>query len=169
LLAMINICCTYGNQHCLLFNRNKSVCSKFGTKRSSNTVALLLDNSCLQWVGSFKYLGVIISGASLAVDCCFIKRKFYAAYNSISGGCKFANELVKLHLIKSYCLPLLMFVLKLMTCLNINKGFKCLLERLLYRRYLNFSAGNLLVKCNIAVMSCLLTYCMIYLDGSFFQ
>jgi hypothetical protein len=110
LQAMINIYCTFGNQHCLVFNTHKSVCSKCGTKWSSNTVALLLDNSCLQWVGSFKYLGVMfISGASLAVDCCFIKRKFYAAYNTISVGCKYANELVKLHLIKSYCLPLLMY------------------------------------------------------------
>ena len=50
LQAMINICCTYGNQHRLVFNTNKSVCSKFGTKWPSNTVALLLDNSCLQWV-----------------------------------------------------------------------------------------------------------------------
>ena len=59
---------------------------------------------------SASNLGVMfICGASLAVDCCFIKRKFYAAYNSISGGCKYANRLAKLHLIKSYCLPLLIY------------------------------------------------------------
>jgi hypothetical protein len=93
-----------------VFNTNKSLGSKFGTKWSSNTVALLLDISCLQSVGSFRYLGVMfISGASLAVDCCFIKRKFHAAYNSISSGCKCANELVELHLIKSHCLPPLMY------------------------------------------------------------
>jgi hypothetical protein len=95
-----------------MFNTNKSVCSKCGTNWSSNTVALLLDNPCLPWVGSFKfkYLVVIfISGASLAVDCCIIKRKFYAAYNSISGSCKYASDSIKLHLIKSYCLLLLMY------------------------------------------------------------
>jgi hypothetical protein len=31
----------------------------------------------------------------------YIKRQFYAAYNSMSDGCKYADELVKLHLIKS--------------------------------------------------------------------
>ena len=70
----------------------------------------MLNNYRLQWVDSVKYLGVMfVSGPSLSVDCNFIKRKFYAACNSIVYSCKHANELVKLQLMKSYCLPLLTY------------------------------------------------------------
>ena len=110
LQLMINMCCEYGNTHCIKFNTNKSVCTKYGNKWSSESVVVMLDSYCLQWVVSLKYLGVVfMSGPSLSVDCNYIKRKFYAACNSICYSFKHTNELVKLQLMKSYCLPLLTY------------------------------------------------------------
>ena len=43
------------------------------------------------------------------VDINCIKRKFYAALNGIVYKCASAQEPVKLHLIKSYCLPILTY------------------------------------------------------------
>jgi len=45
----------------------------------------------------------------LSVDSSSIKRKFYASVNSILSRCKMASEPVQLHLIKSYCLPHLLY------------------------------------------------------------
>ena len=110
LQQMINTCCVFGDRHCIKFNTNKSVCTKYGKKWAAETAVLMLNNYRLQWVDSVKYLGVMfVSGPSLSVDCNFIKRKFYAACNSIVYSCKHANELVKLQLMKSYCLPLLTY------------------------------------------------------------
>jgi len=110
LQLMINTCSTYGDEHCIQFNTNKSVCTKFGNKWSSEIVDMNLKNYCLKWVVSLKYLGVVfLSGPSLSVDCSVIKRKFYAACNSIFYSCKHTDELIKLQIVKSYCLPLLTY------------------------------------------------------------
>jgi len=52
---------------------------------------------------------VFLSVPSLSVDCSVIKRKFYAACNSVFYSCKHTDELSKLQLMKSYCLPLLTY------------------------------------------------------------
>ena len=52
---------------------------------------------------------MFLSGPSLSVDCSVIKRKFYAACNSIFYSCKHTDELIKLQIMKSYCLPLLTY------------------------------------------------------------
>jgi hypothetical protein len=57
-----------------------------------------------------KYLGIhVTSGNTLSVDLSYIKRRFYASCNSLLNGCNHVNEDVKLHLVKSFCLPLLTY------------------------------------------------------------
>ena len=69
-----------------------------------------LNNADINWVTNFKYLGIMFeAGQSLQVDCSYVKRKFYAACNAVLADCKYANEFVKLHLVKSYCLPVLTY------------------------------------------------------------
>ena len=64
----------------------------------------------INWVNSFKYLGfTVTAGNVFSVDCQVIKRKFYAACNSILTHSRRNNELVKLQLVKSYCLSLLTY------------------------------------------------------------
>jgi len=110
LQAMLNICDVYGCMHNILFNSRKSVCFKIGSKWSSATDCMKLNNEDIKWVSSCKYLGVMfVTGLTLHVDCGYVKRKFYAACNAVLADCKYANEFVKLHLVKSYCLPLLTY------------------------------------------------------------
>jgi len=87
------------------FNTNKFILHfKFGNKWSSETVVVNFNSFCLYWVVSLKYLGVVFP--SLSLNCNEIKRKLYAACNSIAYSCKHPGVLIKLQLVKSYCLPL---------------------------------------------------------------
>ena len=55
LQLMINTCCAFGDKHCIKFNTNKSVCTKYGNKWSSETIVLMLNSYCLQWVASLTH------------------------------------------------------------------------------------------------------------------
>jgi len=64
----------------------------------------------IEWCSSVKYLGVVLcAGSELIVDISAVSRKFYAAANSIL--CKTAglDDLSRLHLLESYCLPVLTY------------------------------------------------------------
>ena len=74
------------------------------------TGIMLLNNVSIDWVNNFKYLGVaFIASNNLVVDSSYIKRKFYAACNAVLAKCKYVNEIVQLHLVKLFCLPLLTY------------------------------------------------------------
>jgi len=71
---------------------------------------MLLGNKDLQWVTSFKYLGInFLSGLALKINTCHIKRTFYKACNGILSHCSTADVFVKLSLVKAYCLPVLTY------------------------------------------------------------
>ena len=97
----------------LFFNHKKSVCFKVGPLWSKSAPVLLLGNKDqpdLQWVTSFKYLGInFLSGLVLKIDTCHIKRAFYKACNGILSHCSTAYVFVKLSLVKAYCLPVLTY------------------------------------------------------------
>ena len=77
--AMLNIYDDYGSKHNILFNVKKSVCFKIGSKWSSATNCMTLNNEEIKWVSSCKYLGVMfITDVTFHVDCGCVKRKFYA-------------------------------------------------------------------------------------------
>jgi len=110
LQSMLDICHDYGVKHDIIFNSGKSCCMKVGHKNSANITNMLLNNVPIEWVDNFKYLGVVFTtGNSLHVDCSYVKRKFYAACNAILVKCKYADDIIKLHLVKSFCLPLLTY------------------------------------------------------------
>ena len=110
LQSMLDLCHEYGARQNILFNSKKSCCMKVGNKRSADISSMLLNHVFIQWVDNFKYLGVAFTaGNSLHVDCSYIERKFYAACNAVLVKCKYANDIIKLHLVKSFCLPLLTY------------------------------------------------------------
>ena len=91
-----------------LFLITKIVCFKMGPLWSASV--LLLGNKDLQWVTSFKYFGInFLSGLVSKIDTCHIKRAFYKACNEILSHCSTADVFVKLSLVKSYCLPVLIY------------------------------------------------------------
>ena len=75
-----------------------------------NDVLLFLNNQRVPVVETFKYLGVKFAAKnSLHVVVPFIKRKFYAACNGVLNKCRRSCETVQVHLISSFCLPLLTY------------------------------------------------------------
>jgi hypothetical protein len=112
LQSMLDVCFKYGQDHVIIFNPKKSICCHFGSS-SINVTAMTIGGLTVDWVNSFKYLGVTFNnnGTKINIDCHVVKRKFYSACNSVLSHCKRNNELVKLHLVKSFCLPLLTYCL----------------------------------------------------------
>ena len=77
------------------------------------TIWSLLTQSCIvTWCDNFKYLGISFrSGPRLYVDTDVTKTKFFTACNSIFGNCHSTDELIQLHLLESYCFPLLQYAM----------------------------------------------------------
>ena len=110
LQSMLNVCYEYGLKHNILFNSKKSCCVNIGTRRPLHIASMCLGDMSIEWVDTFKYLGVVfVNGSSLHLDCSFIKRKYYAACNAVLVKCKYASDIIKVHLIKTFCLPLLTY------------------------------------------------------------
>jgi len=110
LQGMLNLCTVYGANFDIMFNVKKTVCIVVGKHCCVNLPDMFLSNLVIPWSEQFKYLGIVFNAkCELEVDCSVIKRKFYASFNSIIYKCSAAAEPVKLHLIKSYCLPLLTY------------------------------------------------------------
>ena len=66
----------------------------------------------IEWVSAFKYLGVnFYSATTIKIDFNVVKRKFYAACNNILCHSTRNNELVRLQLLKTFCLPLITYCL----------------------------------------------------------
>ena len=65
------------------------------------------------WKDSVKYLGVwLCSGKRLQCDINSTIRKFYAAANSIFSHSGSISEMSELHLVESYCLPMLTYAVE---------------------------------------------------------
>ena len=82
----------------------------FGGSNPENTT-VYLDREIGQWCTKVKYLGLdLTGGADLKIDLTAAKRKYYGCFNtnrSVVGNQ--VNEIMPLHLVKSYCLPQLMY------------------------------------------------------------
>ena len=109
LQSMFHVCCAFANSHNLIFNAKKTVCIVVGKPRF-NVFELCLNQHVIHWSKQFKYLGVnFIAGAELEVDIAPVRRNFYIACNSVIARSHGVVEPVRVQLIKSFCLPLLVF------------------------------------------------------------
>ena len=109
---MLNTCSVYGAHNDIVFNSVKTVSVAIGPRPRiiSNTRPVNIDKRPIQWVEQFKYLGVTFNAkCTLTVDVLSIKRRFYAALNSLMAGCRATVEPVKVQLVTSFCLPLLTY------------------------------------------------------------
>ena len=62
----------------------------------------------IECTSSVKYLGVIFNtGRKLSIDIDVIKRRFYTACNCLLGNTYSLNEMLRINLQESYCLPIL--------------------------------------------------------------
>jgi Reverse transcriptase (RNA-dependent DNA polymerase) len=128
LQAMLDLCELTISKLQLKFNSSKCVCICFGTRLSKVVITpMKLGSEDILWVNAIKYLGVIVrDGVKMNVDLEVVKRKFYAACNSILSNSIFQSELIRLHLLESYCLPILTYCIavwdltkKQVACLNV--------------------------------------------------
>jgi len=96
----------------IIFNCKISMCMAVGCKWKVAIRPMLLSDVPIPWVNNIKYLGIVlVAGASLHVDWSYIKRKFYSSCNAVLSQCKYADEFVRLSLVRSMCLPLLTYCL----------------------------------------------------------
>ena len=68
-----------------------------GPNRNKLTADMFLGSLKLEWVTSFKYLGIVFNSAcKISIDTSSIRRKFYASCNGILAYCKSADEFIRL-------------------------------------------------------------------------
>ena len=158
---MLDICDKFAIEFDIKFNGSKSVVMRTGPRFDVACAPLSLSGCDLKYVTSVKYLGVcLVAGKYFRCNVEHVKMKFYRVFNAIYAKSKGANsELVTVELMKSYCLPFIMYATEsvslsrsavnmLDSCINtaLYKIFHVDHKHLLLlRQYLNVPS----LKCNI--------------------
>jgi len=117
---MLDICEKFAVDFDMKFNGSKSVAMRIVARFDAEFVPLTLSGSELQFVFSIKYLGICITaGKYFKCSMNNVKMKFYRVFNAIYSKCKGVNsELVTVELMKSYCLPFIMYATEMYaTCM----------------------------------------------------
>jgi hypothetical protein len=110
LQSMLEVCDSTISSIQLKFNSLKCYCISFGPRYRSAISPMKLGGADILWVDSIKYLGVTVyAGVKMSVNLDIVKRKFYAACNSILCNSIHQSELIRLQLLESYCLPILSY------------------------------------------------------------
>jgi len=131
-------------------NVKKSMCMRFGPMFDSEVVELVsLCGSVLKWVDSCRYLGVFfVSGRSFKCSISNAKSRFYRAFNAIFSKIgRSASEETVLTLLKSKCLPILLYATE--ACPLLSRDFSSLefsLTRLFMKLFCTGSAA-VVVEC----------------------
>ena len=106
---MLDTCSLYGKLHDILFNAKKTAIMAVN-HRFLKKPTMHIDNQIIAWVDHLNYLGISFTASTrLNVDINPIKRKFYAVVNSVFSRNSNLEDPVKVHLVNSYCLPILVY------------------------------------------------------------
>ena len=111
LQSLISLCESELNFLCMAVNAKKSACLRFGPRYKNRCSCVTVGGRTVNWITSTRYLGVYLE-SSFTFKCSFRvnKAKFYKAFNSIFGKIgRIASEEVLFALIKSKCLPILLY------------------------------------------------------------
>jgi len=134
--CMLHICDDFAYEYDLKFNTEKSVAMRIGPRFDAKCVSLELAGKELQFVQSLKYLGTYwVSARRPKCSVDHIKVKFYRAFNCVYSKSKGTNsELVTVELLKSYCLPFILYASEVLplSATNIHVLDNCI-SRALYR------------------------------------
>ena len=112
LQSMLNVRDNVSSQLLLKFNTNKCKCIAFGkmTKSAMSGDGLQLDKDVVMWLDTIEDLGIhFICDKRLHFGVDAIRRRFYAASNSIFMNASHQDELLQLSLQECYCLSLLTY------------------------------------------------------------
>lgn len=139
----------------LAINSKKSVCIRIGPRYSADCVELVTaDGVKLKWVATLRYLGIyFLSGKTFRVCFDNAKKNFYRAFNAVFGRIgRAGSEEVILSLIKSKCLPSLLFGIE-----------ACPLNKTEIRS-LNFTVTRVLMKIFGTFSDAIIQECQNYFD-----
>jgi len=110
LQQMLNSCNSICDECLLEFNCSKSNCFVIGPAAKYTITDMQLGKGSISWSPLVKYLGITFNtGKALTADLSIVLRKFYASCNCILGNTKCMNDIIKLNLMESYCLPILLY------------------------------------------------------------
>ena len=110
---MVDICVNVHDELDLKINVNKSACIRVGARFANSCVSVTIEGTDIPWASCFTYLGVCFNaGNKYVVDFKSSRTKFYRSFNSIFSKISKANELVIVHLVKLYCVPVLLYGLE---------------------------------------------------------
>ena len=110
LQLMINICLEELKDLDLTINIKKSVCIRFGRRFQVLCSPVSIGDTILSWSANVKYLGIIFtSGYKLSFDFKLARSKLFRSFNSIYSKIPRANETVIVSLLKSHCIPVLIY------------------------------------------------------------
>ena len=93
-------------------NVKKSCCMRVGPRCNANSANLQIsDRQYLPWVSEIRYLGFfVVKARSFICSFSHSKRSFFGAVNGVFGKLlNLASEVVILELVKSKCLPILLY------------------------------------------------------------
>jgi len=108
LQKLIDISSQFGFEWDIKFNPSKSQITTFGGA-NPHLKAITLNGLIIPWCDKIKYLGVVLQCKTGATDS-NNSRKFYSQVNNIVAVTgKSPQELCTLHLVKTYCLPVLLY------------------------------------------------------------
>ncbi len=129
---MLDICSKEADMLDFSFNTAKSVALRIGPRYRHVCAPLTLSGFQIAYVEQTKYLGVMLKTAK-KFKCLLdhVKAKFYRSFNAIYYRARNAgSELVCVHLLKSVCLPALLYVVEV---LPLTKSDIAMLNRLVDR------------------------------------
>jgi len=107
---MIQICSEFCSKNCLTMNTAKTKTLLFGKKVHEHCQPLLLNNSRIDFVTTWKYLGTtVVSGDSFSFSAKSDIRSFYRAFNSIFSTLTDADEIVLMKLLYTNCVSILTY------------------------------------------------------------
>ena len=107
---MLDICVTFGAHSNIMLNAKKSLYVAVDRKKSNSLPSMMLGNLSLLWMQNLKYLRVNFNGNCTAeTHCSAIRSKLYSVCNSVFQRCVSVSEIVRLQLVKSFCLPVLTY------------------------------------------------------------
>ena len=99
----------YGTEWNIRFNPTKSQLITYGGPNTS-TCGIHINGKPIHWVNKMKYLGVYFLCNTGLTDITDSVRKFCGKFSNIMAVLnKHSNEMSTLHLVKSYCLPALLY------------------------------------------------------------
>jgi len=110
---MLSVCEEFAADLDIKFNTSKSFAMRVGKRFNVHCAPLILAGIALKFVSrpTVRYLGVyLMAGTKWKLSVDHLKLKFYRVSNCIYSRCKSQNsELVTVELLKSYCLPFLLY------------------------------------------------------------